>query len=372
MSLLHKNYFLFLFATILGLVLIFAFLFFVFAGRADIINQSGQYRVIYSSSISGQNQIISSEVTRTLSGFSERKSLLPDVGSNDITKELFFSPNRQYIAVTLNYFQPQTYIWDISQNQAITPIFLGSFRSWSPDSSKVLVYRSGANNEAGREIYTLDIKNNYSNIGLPAGTINAHISPINDSIVYSLTPNVIDDSDLWIRDINGNDEMILRGDHEIFSWVRWSPDGSQIAFLRSKINGKTPGEKRQLWVMNSDGTNARNVAEKILWSYPPIWSPNGNRILFAVQENEGENSIAVDYTALESNLWEYDISTSSSTKVTNFIKKKVYHPNYSRDGSQIVFISNQRGLDQVWIKENDAFIQITKSGGDEKRYPLIP
>ncbi|MGA8671194.1 MAG: winged helix-turn-helix domain-containing protein [Terracidiphilus sp.] len=62
-----------------------------------------------------------------------------------------------------------------------------------------------------------------------------------------------------------------------------SPDGSRIAYL--------PGPKiaSELWVMDSDGSNARKVVSAGIldkpgshgsWFFPPVWSPGGKRLAY--------------------------------------------------------------------------------------------
>ena len=77
----------------------------------------------------------------------------------------------------------------------------------------------------------------------------------------------------------------------------WSPDGSRIAFLSNRIvfddsdGSIVTGQKKQenfnIYVMNSDGSNVRNLAPDVFIASrsfrghnltapnPPVWSPNG-------------------------------------------------------------------------------------------------
>ncbi|MBI4519461.1 MAG: S9 family peptidase, partial [Gemmatimonadetes bacterium] len=78
---------------------------------------------------------------------------------------------------------------------------------------------------------------------------------------------------------------------------QYSPDGSQIAYVSAK-NGSS-----DIWVMNSDGTNARAITA----SYPeaeadPRWSPDGQTIayqsrgeLFLVRPDDPEHPINLTY-----------------------------------------------------------------------------
>lgn len=54
-----------------------------------------------------------------------------------------------------------------------------------------------------------------------------------------------------------------------------SPDGTQIASLRC------PGTTCALWIMDSDGTNERELFSAGIEGGPPVWSPGGNRLAFS-------------------------------------------------------------------------------------------
>lgn len=55
----------------------------------------------------------------------------------------------------------------------------------------------------------------------------------------------------------------------------WSPDGTQIAFLRSRSG------PAQVWLSDSDGSAARALTDLPLGAGAPRWSPDGTRIAFS-------------------------------------------------------------------------------------------
>lgn len=188
--------------------------------------------------------------------------------------------------------------------------------------------------------------------------------------MYSRANEYTDASSLWVRK-GGQDSLLVQGNNEIFAWIRWSPRGDKIAFLRSKIGAKNSDEARQLWAVNPDGTGATKVAGNVLWAYPPVWSPDGQKLLIAVQENGGGPSIAVDYETLESNVAEYDVASSVLRKLTSFLGTRALYPSYSGDGRSVVFVADQSGADEVWRVKGGKLEQLTNDG-TPKQYPILP
>ncbi len=61
----------------------------------------------------------------------------------------------------------------------------------------------------------------------------------------------------------------------------WSPDGQWIAFLRNELTGAHKSLSKQLWLMRSDGTQARPLTfDPAVDHSPPVWSPDGRYLLY--------------------------------------------------------------------------------------------
>lgn len=61
----------------------------------------------------------------------------------------------------------------------------------------------------------------------------------------------------------------------------WSPDGEWIAFRRNITEGPDATLTKQLWLMRSDGSDARALTfDPEIDHGPPVWSPDGRALLF--------------------------------------------------------------------------------------------
>jgi Tol biopolymer transport system component/serine/threonine protein kinase len=114
----------------------------------------------------------------------------------------------------------------------------------------------------------------------------------------------------------------------------WSPDGNEIAF-HSMRDGN--GE---IYVMNADGSNPRNLTNNPASDYHPIWSPDGRQILF-YSDRSGDGEV-----------WVMNADGSNPRNLTN-------SPGgdggaaWSPDGRQIVFNSDRTGNSEIFIMNAD-------------------
>ena len=119
----------------------------------------------------------------------------------------------------------------------------------------------------------------------------------------------------------------------------WSGDGTKIVYAAGYA--ETP----DLWTMNADGTNQRQLTENF-GSYAPAWSPDGTRIAF-FGYFEGTDSIYI-IGADGQNQHKLNITAPELTGV--------YAPAWSPDGTKIIFLGRKvvNGLDSYDYYQTDA------------------
>ena len=90
------------------------------------------------------------------------------------------------------------------------------------------------------------------------------------------------DKYLWAMAPDGSDPARLLPEAEILH-VDWSPDSRWIAFSRT-----TMGHKEDIFILPSDGGEARNVTEHPNDDFQPRWTSDGERLSFASRTDEGQ------------------------------------------------------------------------------------
>jgi hypothetical protein len=106
------------------------------------------------------------------------------------------------------------------------------------------------------------------------GLYAPELSPNGEKIVFTNGTRGI-----WIMNANGDDPHALTDGDDVDP--TWSTDGSMIAFASARTGD------RQLFIMNADGSNVRQVTSLDHMGGRSSWSPDGTRLAFYAGPFEG-------------------------------------------------------------------------------------
>ncbi|MDE0188508.1 MAG: S8 family serine peptidase [bacterium] len=155
------------------------------------------------------------------------------------------------------------------------------------------------------------------------------------AFVHKLSPE--EDNDIWVMDADSTNWRNLTDSDSNEYQPAWSPDGSRIAFVRSGSGNL------EIWVMNSDGTNPRNLTNHPSWDMNPAWSPDGSRIAFASNRDGGDFDI-----------WVMNPDGTDARNLHDNDDDEI-QPAWSPDGTQIAFVHNQdeprSSDDDIWLMD---------------------
>lgn len=192
----------------------------------------------------------------------------------------------------------------------------------------------------------------------PGYDAEATVSKDGKKIVFTSTRD--GDLDIYTMDTNGKNLRRLTTELGYDGGPFFSDDGKQIVYRA--YHPQTPEQIArykqklaenvieptvfELWVMNADGTNKRQVTRFGAASFAPYFFPNGKRIIFSSNMNDpkGRNfdlyAVNTDGTGLE--------RITYSETFDGF-------PMFSPDGKKLVFASNRnaktRGDTNVFIAD---------------------
>jgi len=71
---------------------------------------------------------------------------------------------------------------------------------------------------------------------------------------------------------------------------RWSPDGKRIAYVLTKADLEKSAYDSDVWIIDADGTNGRQLTRARGADFRPRWSPDGKTIAF-LSDRDGRNAI---------------------------------------------------------------------------------
>jgi Tol biopolymer transport system component/imidazolonepropionase-like amidohydrolase len=151
--------------------------------------------------------------------------------------------------------------------------------------------------------------------------MNLDVSPDGKHIVFDMV------GDIYTMPISGGNAKLLREGHAWETQPRFSPDGKKISFTSDA------GGADNIWIMNSDGTNAYQVTkEDFRLMNNAVWTPDGEYIIarkhFTSQRSLGAGE-----------LWMYHFSGGTGIQLTTRKndQQDVGEPCMSPDGKYVYF-----------------------------------
>ncbi len=169
---------------------------------------------------------------------------------------------------------------------------------------------------------------NYSGISLSANA---------DKLVTTQSTKV---SNLWIMDNsvpNGMSKIASVGVDHYSEKL-----GLEWLTNKSLIFGSRASGNPDLWLINSDGSNQRQLTAESSAEAQPTVSADGKFIAYLSNHNGNFN------------IWQMTANGTNQTKITN--GNQVHSPNYSADGQWIIYSAEQNGMPVIW--------KVPSSGGE--------
>jgi len=139
--------------------------------------------------------------------------------------------------------------------------------------------------------------------------------------------------EIYVMDVDGGNQRNLSNNRSDDRDPSWSPDGKRIVFFSNRdghaIDGRPTSE---IYVMDADGSNPQNLTNDPHDDRYPSWSPDGKRIAFA------SSRVMFDGRILQSlEIYVMDDDGQNQQRLTNSPFFDDRHPSWSPDSERIVF-----------------------------------
>ncbi len=146
----------------------------------------------------------------------------------------------------------------------------------------------------------------------------AHWSPDGNQLVYQA--KLTNDWDLFVMDEDGgNIKNLSRNDFNDIN-PSWSPDGKWIAFASDRDGDN------EIFIMDKDGKNLKQITDNDLRDIHPYWSPDSKNIIFSTSGND--NKLYIMTASIE----------DSESRILVEDEEVNSYASYSPDGKSIVYV----------------------------------
>ena len=186
-------------------------------------------------------------------------------------------------------------------------------------------------------------------VGKPGVFGNVSIAPNGKSVAVSMTDIAIQNTDIWIYDLQRDTAKRLTFDPSADSAPIWSPDAARLVFASNRLSFN------DLYMKNSDGAQEeKRVLQDEIDKFPDDWSRDGKYILYT----------------RDTDMW---ILNLPEQKKSLFLKapSSLRNGQFSPDGNWLAYASNETGKWEIYVTsfpEPHGKWQVSVGGGEQPRW----
>ncbi len=165
---------------------------------------------------------------------------------------------------------------------------------------------------------------------------------------------------IWLMNVDGSEQRQMTNMPEGACQPAWSPDGTRLAFISPCTLNQEVYLGTNLFILDVDNGGITPLSSAPGGDFDPSWSPDGTRLAFSSFRDYFRKQVYVI------NLTDDSVHSLSANKVHDS------QPAWSPDGTQIAFVSERYGRYQIWLMNADGSQQraFSRSGNFINLHPV--
>lgn len=132
--------------------------------------------------------------------------------------------------------------------------------------------------------------------------------------------------------------------------IAWSPDGKKMA-----LEGHS-AKQSDIYVFDLETKQLENITNDSFTDSYPSWGPDSKRVFFSSDRGDyynkqiDENFIMFDHNFEQLDLYSADTESKKVVRLTNWNNSNEQAPVISRDGKNMLFVSDKNGITNLYSK----------------------
>ena len=167
--------------------------------------------------------------------------------------------------------------------------------------------------------------------------------------------------EIYIVNADGTEQRNLTNNPAHDGYISWSPDSKRILFSsdRDRTNKMDSYFNSDIYVMNADGTEQKNLTNNPSFYGSPSWSTDGKKIVFVSSQNV---TSTLDFVMEQANFknrkdvnFEIYVMNSDGSELKNLTNNPAYerYLSCSPDGKKVAFSTNRDGNFEIYVVNID-------------------
>jgi Tol biopolymer transport system component len=164
---------------------------------------------------------------------------------------------------------------------------------------------------------------------------------------------------IWMMNSDGSEQRQVTNLPDGACQPTWSPDGKKLAVISPCKEKSLIYPDAKIYTLNSDGSSPFPLMVSSGGDFDPIWSPDGKKIAFTSMRSE------------ISHIFVYNFDTSSIEELSD-TRFQDLHPTWSPSGKQLAFARRGSYNYHIWIMGDEGLtqLQFSANGNVDDFWPV--